>query len=36
MYDVIHFNVREQLDDLTIQKKVNNFKLPEKYLINTS
>ena len=31
MYDIFHFNVHEQLDDLTT-KKVSNFKLTEKYL----
>ena len=35
MYDIIDFNVREQFDDLQ-QKKVNNFKLKEKHLINIS
>ena len=35
MYDIIDFNVREQFDDLQ-QKKVSNFKLKEKHLINIS
>ena len=35
MYDIIHFNAREQFDDLP-QKMVSNFKLTRKYLINIS
>ena len=35
MYDIIDFNVLEQFDDLQ-QKKVSNFKLKEKHLINIS
>ena len=35
MCDIIDFNVLEQFDDLQ-QKKVSNFKLTDKYLINIS